>query len=204
MRRVSLAFLSSIMALAAHAATTTPPRSGSVLDSGKLLPAPTDLRGEAELLRDAELTTHFSRLATFDVIASLASRQKHLELAEKVEQVRRKEVQRHQRAMIAARSSTLAVGPPPKITSDRAGAAVSAPPAPEELTLLPDSVPVGVPFAASVPAALAEVTQAGPAPTKRIYRAAFERARKTITADNASDELRALARQIDKERQNYP
>jgi hypothetical protein len=70
--------------------------------------------------------------------------------------------------------------------------------------LLPDSEPAGAPFASSVAAAVAEVTQGEPAMTSRIYRAAYEQARRTINQDNAYDRLRQLERQIDTERQSLP
>jgi hypothetical protein len=70
--------------------------------------------------------------------------------------------------------------------------------------LLPDSEPAGSPFASTVAAAVAEVTQGQPAPTVRIYRAAYEQARRTITQDNVYDRLRQLERQIDAERQDLP
>lgn len=38
----------------------------------------------------------------------------------------------------------------------------------------------------------------------RIYRAAYEQARKEINSDNAHDRLQALERQIDQERQRLP
>lgn len=76
-------------------------RPGSVLRSDKLLPGRTDLRSEAERQRDAELTTHYSRLAELDVIAALAADSDDVMLQEEVEQVRRKEMQRHQKVMMA-------------------------------------------------------------------------------------------------------
>jgi hypothetical protein len=71
-------------------------------------------------------------------------------------------------------------------------------------TLLPDSEPAGAPFASTIAAAVAEVTQAGPVYTSRIYRAAYEQARQEITPDNARKRLRALEREIDLERQSLP
>jgi hypothetical protein len=76
-------------------------RANSVLKSDKLLPGRADLRSEAERKRDAELRTHFARIASLDVIAAIASESGDLGLQEDVEQVRRKELQRHQKAMMA-------------------------------------------------------------------------------------------------------
>jgi hypothetical protein len=86
---------------------TVKTRQGSVLKSDKLLPAPVDLRSEAERRRDAELRTHFSRLAELDVIAAVAADSKDVALQEDVEEVRRKEVQRHQKTMMALKRATL-------------------------------------------------------------------------------------------------
>ena len=70
--------------------------------------------------------------------------------------------------------------------------------------VLPDSEPAGAPFPASLAAAVAEVTQGAPGLTSRVYRAAYEQARREINQDNVYDRLRKLERQIDIERQNLP
>ncbi len=67
--------------------------------------------------------------------------------------------------------------------------------------LLPDSEPAGAPFASSIAAAVGEVTQGGAVAQSRIYRIAYEQARRQINADNARDRLRAIERQVDLERQ---
>ncbi|MBN1962664.1 MAG: hypothetical protein JW841_17160 [Deltaproteobacteria bacterium] len=74
----------------------------------------------------------------------------------------------------------------------------------EKIVLLPDNVPAGAPFASTIAAAMAEVTQGKAVETKRIYRAAYENALRDINADNVKDRLRELEHQIDKERQKLP
>jgi len=89
---------------------------------------------------------------------------------------------------------------------------VGEPSAPTDVTpqgaapaLLPDSEPAGAPFASSIAAAVAEVTQQGGANlTSRVYRAAFEQARREINPDNARAHLRELEKQVDAERQALP
>ena len=81
----------------------TKTRPGSVLKSDKLLPGLVDLRSDAERARDAELRNHFSRLAELDVMAQVAIDRGDTQLEEHVEQVRRKEEQRHQKVMIAVK-----------------------------------------------------------------------------------------------------
>jgi hypothetical protein len=71
-------------------------------------------------------------------------------------------------------------------------------------TLLPDSEPAGAPFPSLMAAAVAEVTQGGPTLSNRVYRVAFDQARKEINQDNAYDRLRALEHEIDLERQALP
>jgi hypothetical protein len=95
-----------------------------VLRSDKLLPVPADLRSDAERRRDLELRTHFSRQAELDVIAAIASQRGDTRLEEEVELVRRKEVQRHQRVMMAARKSVLDGRAP--VAAAPAGATTSA------------------------------------------------------------------------------
>lgn len=75
-------------------------RPGSVLKGDTLLPGRLDLRSETERRRDSELRSHFSRLAELDVVAAIATDKGDTQLAERVEQVRRKEVQRHQKIMM--------------------------------------------------------------------------------------------------------
>jgi hypothetical protein len=94
----------SVSDRAAGPAHNTPKmRAGSVLKSDKLLPSHADLRSEAERRRDAELRKHFSRLAELDAVNAVAVQDGNLRLQEYVEQVRRKEVQRHQKVMMAMR-----------------------------------------------------------------------------------------------------
>jgi hypothetical protein len=61
--------------------------------------APPDLRGDLERRRDTEMIKHFSRMAELDVIADLAEKAHDLTLAERVEEVRRKETGRFRDAM---------------------------------------------------------------------------------------------------------
>ncbi len=93
-------------------------REGSVLKSDKLLPGYVDLRSDAERKRDEELKMHFARIAELDVIAGVAEDTGDTGLGEYVEQVRRKEVQRHQKVMMAlkramAQAGALATGAQP-------------------------------------------------------------------------------------------
>jgi hypothetical protein len=76
-------------------------RANSVLKSDKLLPGRADLRSESERKRDAELRSHFSRVAELDAIAAVASEKGDVSLQEYVDLVRRKELQRHQKVMMA-------------------------------------------------------------------------------------------------------
>jgi len=80
---------------------TTKTRANSVLESDKLLPGHADLRSESERKRDAELRSHFSRVAELDVIAAVAADKGDVSLQEYVDLVRRKELQRHQKVMMA-------------------------------------------------------------------------------------------------------
>jgi 5-enolpyruvylshikimate-3-phosphate synthase len=64
----------------------------------KVEPAP-DLRGEIERRRDAEMVKHFSRMAELDVIAELAEKNHEVALAERAEEVRRKETDRFRDVM---------------------------------------------------------------------------------------------------------
>lgn len=81
--------------------STTKTRTNSVLESDKLLPGRADLRSESERKRDAELRSHFSRVAELDVIAAVAADKGDVSLQEYVDLVRRKELQRHQKVMMA-------------------------------------------------------------------------------------------------------
>jgi hypothetical protein len=60
---------------------------------------PPDLRGELERRRDAEMAKHFTRMAELDVIADLAEKAHDFTLAERVEEIRRKETGRFRDAM---------------------------------------------------------------------------------------------------------
>lgn len=114
MGAVLLATLTAVVALAVEqppppARNLAKTRPGSVLKGDKPLPLAADLRSEAERRRDAELVTHFSRMAELDVLAALAAETRDLVLQEQVEQVRRKEVQRHQKVMILLRRTAAPV-----------------------------------------------------------------------------------------------
>ena len=75
-------------------------RPGSYLHGeGPVDEAPEDLRGTLEQQRDAEVIKHFTRLAELDVIEEVAEKSHDLTLAEHVEEVRRKEVQRFREMM---------------------------------------------------------------------------------------------------------
>ena len=82
-------------------------RVGSMLhsDTASLDAAP-DLRGPLEKRRDAELIRHYSRLATLDTIVELAEKAKDTALAERSEEVRRKEMQRFHASMQELRQAT--------------------------------------------------------------------------------------------------
>ncbi|MBN1962663.1 MAG: hypothetical protein JW841_17155 [Deltaproteobacteria bacterium] len=82
-------------------------RRDSVLDGDMLLPAPVDLRSSAERIRDKEMQLHFSRLAQLDVIEEIANQRDDTKMAEWCEQVRRNEVQRHQKVMIAMKRAAM-------------------------------------------------------------------------------------------------
>jgi hypothetical protein len=75
-------------------------RPGSFLKRDKLWDEPADLRGESERRRDRELVTHYRRMAELDVLAAVARDQGDVNLQERVEDVRRKEVERHHKVMI--------------------------------------------------------------------------------------------------------
>ena len=78
----------------------TKTRQGSLLKSEKPWEQAPDLRGEAERTRDRELATHYGRMAELDVLANLASDGRDIGLMEWVEQVRRKELERHHLVMM--------------------------------------------------------------------------------------------------------
>ncbi len=90
-------------------------RPGSFLKRDKPWDEPVDLRGEAERRRDAELVLHYKRSAELDVLASLAEKAGDLAMQERVEDVRRKEVERHHKVMLRLqrelRGATLAGTP---------------------------------------------------------------------------------------------
>lgn len=98
----------------AYAAPPTPrslvkTRPGSLLKTDQA-PADdrTDNRGEFERARDNELVRHYQRMAEFDIIAGLAADARDLNLAEYVELVRRKEMQRHNSVMMQLRRTARA------------------------------------------------------------------------------------------------
>lgn len=74
-------------------------RENSYIVNGTPMPDPPDLRGTYEKQRDDELMTHYRRLARLDYIAQIATDTKDNRLLERVETVRRREVQRHRGAM---------------------------------------------------------------------------------------------------------
>jgi hypothetical protein len=76
-------------------------REGSYIVNNMPMPPPPDLRGTYEKARDDELMVHYQRLARLDYIEDLATQQKDNRLLERVENVRRKETQRHRAAMTA-------------------------------------------------------------------------------------------------------
>jgi len=78
----------------------TKARPGSLLKAEKAWEEPPDLRGEGERARDRELATHYSRMAQLDVLATLAGEARELGFLEWVDQVRRKELERHHLVMM--------------------------------------------------------------------------------------------------------
>jgi hypothetical protein len=74
-------------------------RQGSLLKRDKPPPAGVDLRGELERRRDFEVLRHYTRVAELDVIEELARSANDLDLAERVETVRRKEQRRYLEVM---------------------------------------------------------------------------------------------------------
>lgn len=76
-------------------------RDGSLIVNNAPMPQPPDLRGTYEKARDDELMIHYRRLAQLDYIAELASGDNDNRLLERVENVRRRETQRHRAAMTA-------------------------------------------------------------------------------------------------------
>ncbi len=74
-------------------------RDGSLIVNNTPMPNPPDLRGTYEKARDDELIVHYQRLARLDLMTEIANQQKDNRLLERVENVRRKETQRHRVAM---------------------------------------------------------------------------------------------------------
>ena len=74
-------------------------RDGSLIVNNTAMPQPPDLRGTYEKARDDELMVHYQRLARLDYIAEIATGQNDTRLLERVENVRRRETQRHRAAM---------------------------------------------------------------------------------------------------------
>jgi hypothetical protein len=70
-------------------------RQGSLLKRDKPVAEEVDLRGELERRRDFEIVRHYTRVAELDVIEELARARDDPALAEKVEDVRRKELRRY-------------------------------------------------------------------------------------------------------------
>jgi hypothetical protein len=189
----------------AHAAspakTLAKTRPGSVLKGDKLFDEAPDLRGEAERARDYELSTYVKRMAQLDVLAKVASEAGEVTLQEGAEQVRRKEVNRHEIVMMRLRHDwrqahvvgvhavPLGLGMPAQPEPGRAPA--KPPPSRESMT--PREI-----------AAANEAMAAGGGSDKgqsALYRRHYDEAQKEITADNAYDRLHELERQVDLERQ---
>ncbi|MBC7794004.1 MAG: hypothetical protein H7Z43_09860 [Clostridia bacterium] len=74
-------------------------RDNSYIVNNTPMAEPPDLRGTYEKRRDEELNTHYTRLARLDYISELAEGSKNTRLLERIETVRRREVQRHRIAM---------------------------------------------------------------------------------------------------------
>ncbi len=70
-------------------------RPGSLLNRDKPLGESIDLRGDMERRRDFEVIRHYTRVAELDVIEGLARKANDLTLLERVEDIRRKELQRY-------------------------------------------------------------------------------------------------------------
>lgn len=76
-------------------------RDGSLIVNNTPMPNPPDLRGTYEKARDDELIVHYQRLARLDLMTEIANQKKDNRLLERVENVRRKETQRHRASMTA-------------------------------------------------------------------------------------------------------
>ena len=76
-------------------------RDGSLIVNNTPMPNPPDLRGTYEKARDDELIVHYQRLARLDLMTEIANQKKDNRLLERVENVRRKETQRHRSSMTA-------------------------------------------------------------------------------------------------------
>jgi hypothetical protein len=74
-------------------------REGSLLKRDGPLPSAPDIRSDYERERDKQLLDHYRRLARLDWIEQLASKADDTRLLERVENVRRREIQRHRAAM---------------------------------------------------------------------------------------------------------
>lgn len=74
-------------------------RDGSLIVNNTPMPQPPDLRGTYEKARDDELIVHYQRLARLDFIEEIATKSNDNRLLERVENVRRKEAQRHRQVM---------------------------------------------------------------------------------------------------------
>lgn len=74
-------------------------RDGSYIVNNTPMAEPPDLRGAYEKQRDEELAVHYQRLARLDYISQLAEQSKNTRLLERVETIRRREVQRHRIVM---------------------------------------------------------------------------------------------------------
>lgn len=74
-------------------------REDSLLRRKKPARRPPDLRSSQEKWRDAQLVKHYTRVAQLDVMAALARKERDAALADRVEQIRRKEVRRFMTSM---------------------------------------------------------------------------------------------------------
>jgi hypothetical protein len=112
---LSLALAAAMLVAAVAEATPPPPRNlaktrpGSFLKRDKPWDEPADLRGEAERRRDREIVTHYRRMATLDVLSTVAQSDNDLGLLESIEDVRRKEVERHHKVMMRLKRDMSAV-----------------------------------------------------------------------------------------------
>ena len=78
-------------------------RDGSVLKEDKPFAQQPDLRGHGAKLRDAELISHFGRLARLDWVEQIAKEKGHEGWLDRIDMLRRNETKRHHLAMMRLR-----------------------------------------------------------------------------------------------------